>query len=189
MQTKLYSPFEDISISAGAEPKLRDLAVIQLLSAETPDTANKYTYTPPARKLTTKKNKHSVSLEHTSLSPSSLVLVSGKQFRQMYRKQLSQALTDQSEKSVDVLLSLSATYDILRHAQTTVQLKSSRFNRRLPDIVAVLNEFFTDYAQILSSINQMVFDDTEKKAQVLEDVKPPPVVKETFAQSQDIFEH
>lgn len=189
MQTKLYSPFEEFKISVSMEAKLRELAETQLSNTETLDTTNKYTYTPPAQKLTTKKNKHSISLEHTSLSPSPLVLVSGKQFRQMYQKQLSQALTDQSEKSVDVLLSLSTTYDMLRHAKTSVQLKSSRFNRRLPDIVAVLNEFFSDYAQILSSINQMVFDDTEKKAQVLEDVKPPPVVKETFAQSQDIFEH
>lgn len=110
--------------------------------------------------LSTKPSKTHVILEDTKIAPSPLVVMSGKNFKQAYREQLVKIIYDGPRNgNTDAIMSLTRVFDFLNHTNGNVQLSSSKFKRRLNDIVQVLNAFFRSQYVVLDSIVSMVKDE------------------------------
>lgn len=113
----------------------------------------------PVSLLVNKKMKDSILLENTSLAPSPSVLFSGPNFQRKYKEELLAAFTKVDDaRMVDVLMSLSTVYQSLTLTNNSVQLRSSKYKRRLNEIIYVLNWVFKVHGELLSSINEMVYD-------------------------------
>lgn len=107
--------------------------------------------------LTVKPSKVRFVLEDTKIGPSGVVMMSGKLFKEAYKKQLTNLIFNGHDPlNTEQLISLTRVYDAVRKTPGGVQVSSQRFKRKLPDVLDVLNKFFTSQHFILSSIVDMV---------------------------------
>lgn len=146
----------------------------------------------PKTFLTTKQSKVRIILEDTKFQPSPAVMMSGKNFAEAYKNQLTGIIfLNNSDKEAEATISLTSVFDLVNQGKEPVQLSSSKFKRKLNDIAQILNKFFKDHHYVLSSIVSMV------KSEVAED-KPQEaheVQKEwgdngkVISPENDIFEH
>lgn len=111
----------------------------------------------PTSYLTTKPSKVRIILEDTKFQPSPTVMMSGKNFAEAYKQQLTKIIYgEQSEKNAEVLISFTSVFNLVYKGKDPVQLRSTKFSRKLNDIIKTLNDFFRTHNHVLTSIVGMV---------------------------------
>lgn len=151
--------------------------------------------------LSVKKSKVGFVLEDTNIGPNNLVMMSGKNFKQAYKEQLTKLVfAGHDPCNTEGMMSLTRVFDVVRKSPGAVQVSSKRFKRKLPEILNVLNTFFKQQHHILSSIVDMVSDEvigeiTTTSATdvpsngVFDPSKVPTTTENKTSPSEDIFEH
>lgn len=116
----------------------------------------------PTSYLTTKPSKVRIILEDTKFQPSPTVMMSGKNFAEAYKQQLTKIIYgEQSEKNAEVLISFTSVFNLVYKGKDPVQLRSTKFSRKLNDIIKTLNDFFRVHNHVLTSIVGMVHSEVE----------------------------
>lgn len=151
--------------------------------------------------LSVKKSKVGFVLEDTNIGPNNLVMMSGKNFKQAYKEQLTKLIfAGHDPCNTEGMMSLTRVFDVVRKSPGAVQVSSKRFKRKLPEILNVLNTFFKQQHYILSSIvdmvsNEVIGEVTTTSATdvpsngVFDPSKVPTTTENKTSPSEDIFEH
>lgn len=112
--------------------------------------------------FTLNKGKTKFYINGTALEPNKLTLSSGKKFKQNYRIQLNKLLFEKGDNlNVEKLIELTVLWSYISDGVFPIQIKSSGYTKKLPEIILVMNSFYRDNRSIMSGIYKMVQDHLE----------------------------
>lgn len=107
------------------------------------------------RPFTSAKCKVQYDITNTSISPTRLTMASG-DFAKAYRKQLDDLLYDfESEVNPTKLVGLLVVVEQVESGAKLIRIRAPGYNKLIPKVVSVLNDFYFTNGQILKGILDM----------------------------------
>lgn len=109
--------------------------------------------------FTSKKAKTNFNIDKSIFSPTPMVSLSGKNFRDKYLLQLEGFIfTEKENLSTDELFSLIYLVETIEKKHYPITIVTGKYKTLLPKIVSSLNEYFNDNYPVLKSIYRMFQD-------------------------------
>lgn len=107
------------------------------------------------RPFTVAKSKVQYDISNTSIYPTRLTMASGN-FTKAYRKQLDDIIFDfESDVNPTKLVGLLVIVEQVESGAKAIRIRAPGYNKLLPKIVSVLNDFYFTNGQILKGILDM----------------------------------
>ena len=109
--------------------------------------------------FTAKKKSLSIVLNDLTIFPNKLTLMSGKKFKDHYRKQLNSIIYNSNETmNVESLIEISVLWSYVHDGLHPVQLKVKGYKKKQAEMMEVLNDFFYLNKVIIGNIHRMLRD-------------------------------
>lgn len=118
--------------------------------------------------FTIAKTSHKYNLDDSLLMPTTATLLSGKKFRDNYRKQLNKVIwSPDNVDNINALIEVSVLWSYITIDQYPLTLHISGYKKKRKEIIEVLNDFFNYNKTIIANIYRMVRDQMDSSIETL----------------------